>query len=245
MPEDLVFANTKLSTKPDGTMRCDGWPVAGEITQRFGIPSVTGNKHGGMDIAADTGTPVRAPAAGILKRHSLDEQAWQFGNWVVLDHQNTKWYSAYGHLSKFEAPEGPVDAGAVIGYVGNTGISTGPHLHWAVGTQALFALDFDQLRDPASFIGTIPAAAKTAPAPGAVTATEARFAALEKRMERLERIVCANGVRIPVPGPDGAQAKDANGALRWQMLTGEAALDFVFKKGDSLHLAIALMQDPG
>jgi|GEM_PF-2637071 len=177
----LVFARTELRGERAVGSRVEGVPLSGVITQVFGQLSVTGRKHGGIDIAAPEGTPVRAPAAGILRRHSLAEQAWDFGNWVVIDHPGTPWYSAYAHLSGFGAPEGPVEAGDIIGYVGATGLAFGAHLHWAVSTSPWFALDFTQLRDPLDFV------------PGPLS--------IEERVARLERVLAANGVR-PTAAPE-------------------------------------------
>lgn len=171
----LRFANTRVS--PEGRQRTvAGWPVAGLVTQLFGVTSVTGSRHGGVDIAAQEGTPIRAPAAGLLRRHSLAERAWEFGNWVAVDHPGTPWYSAYAHLSAFEAAEGPVEAGAIVGYAGATGVAFGAHLHWALGTDPWFGLDFTKLADPLGFA-----------AGGSME--------LEARLERLERILAGNGLR--------------------------------------------------
>lgn len=214
---DLEFRGTEF---PGGSARggsVAGWPCAGPITQGFGEPSVTGRGHGGIDIAATTGTPVFAPATGVLVRHSLAESDWEFGNWVAIDHPGTRWYSAYAHLSAFGAPEGPVEAGEVIGYAGETGVAFGAHLHWAVGTSPWFALDFDQLRSPADFV--------VAPPPAAVLSLDARVA-------RLERVVAGNGVRLPRAGGTG-----------WDLVTGEAALSFIDRDGHSLHLGLARTQD--
>lgn len=177
----LAFVRTELRGGRIAGARIEGLPLSGAITQIFGQMSVTGRKHGGIDIAANEGTPVRAPAPGILRRHSLAEHPWDFGNWVVIDHPGTPWYSAYAHLSKFGAAEGPVETGDIIGYAGATGFAFGAHLHWAVSTSPWFALDFTQLRDPLDFV------------PGPLS--------LEARVARLERVLAANGVR-PADTPE-------------------------------------------
>lgn len=167
---DLVFAETTLEGGNVVGGKLLRWPVAGEITQVFGQTSVTGARHGGMDIAASEGTPIFAPAAGILR-----QQCWgDFGQWVLIDHPETPWYSAYAHLSAFRAPDGPVEAGAMIGLVGATGVAFGAHLHWAVSTNAGFALNFDELRDPAAFLR--------------------EDMDLSERVQRLERLIGGNGV---------------------------------------------------
>ncbi len=85
--------------------------------------------HRGIDYAAPTGTPVRATANGII---SFSGSQKGYGNLVVLKH-NGKYESAYGHLSRFASGMGKgkrVSQGDVIGYVGSTGMATGPHLHY-------------------------------------------------------------------------------------------------------------------
>ena len=85
--------------------------------------------HKGIDYAAPTGTPVRATANGII---TFSGSQKGYGNLVVLKH-NGKFESAYGHLSRFASGMGKgkrVNQGDVIGYVGSTGMATGPHLHY-------------------------------------------------------------------------------------------------------------------
>ena len=109
------------------------WPVKGWVTSLFGVRSdpFTGQPtmHDGMDIAAPEGTVVRAPAAGMVI--FAGEQPG-YGNAVVLRHGrgiNT----FYGHLVKSLVNEGQrVPSGTPIALVGNTGRSTGPHLHYEV-----------------------------------------------------------------------------------------------------------------
>lgn len=85
--------------------------------------------HRGIDYAAPTGTPVKATANGII---TFSGSQKGYGNLVVLKH-NGKFESAYGHLSRFAGGIGKgkrVNQGDVIGYVGSTGMATGPHLHY-------------------------------------------------------------------------------------------------------------------
>ncbi len=97
-----------------------GWrnhPVLG--TNRF---------HTGMDIGADTGTPVVATYSGQV---SIADWLGGYGLTVVLDHRNKSKETLYGHMSElFVRPGEWVEQGEVIGRVGNTGMSTGPHLHF-------------------------------------------------------------------------------------------------------------------
>jgi hypothetical protein len=85
--------------------------------------------HKGADFAAPTGTPVLAPADGTV---SLARFTFMNGNLVILDHgQNL--YTIYAHLDAMDVKAGEkVATGEVIGKVGTTGRSTGPHLHWGV-----------------------------------------------------------------------------------------------------------------
>lgn len=85
--------------------------------------------HRGIDYAAPTGTPVKATSSGIV---AFSGSQKGYGNLVVLKH-NGKYETAYGHLSRFASglSKGKrVNQGDVIGYVGSTGMATGPHLHY-------------------------------------------------------------------------------------------------------------------
>ncbi len=87
------------------------------------------SQHGGIDIAAPWGTPILAPAAGTVAFAGR----WSIrGNVVILDH-GTGVHTVHGHMMNFAvAPGQTVAAGQPVGYVGSTGLSTGPHLHWEV-----------------------------------------------------------------------------------------------------------------
>ncbi|NBQ71014.1 MAG: M23 family peptidase, partial [Nitrosomonadaceae bacterium] len=85
--------------------------------------------HRGIDYAAPTGTPVKATASGIV---TFSGSQKGYGNLVVLKH-NGKYETAYGHLSRFASGMSKgkrISQGDVIGYVGSTGMATGPHLHY-------------------------------------------------------------------------------------------------------------------
>ena len=119
-----------------------GWikPVEGSITTRFGEQrsyngSPPAGHHGGTDIGADTGTPIAAANNG---RVVLARQLSLRGNMVIIDHGGGL-FTGYGHMSSFAVAEGQVvQQGDIIGYVGTTGLSTGPHLHWEMVTNGVF-----------------------------------------------------------------------------------------------------------
>jgi murein DD-endopeptidase MepM/ murein hydrolase activator NlpD len=109
------------------------WPVKGWVTSGFGYrQSPYGGRsefHKGIDIAAKAGNPIIAPADGIVTEsvNSAD-----MGNYVVLDHKNGI-STSYAHMLRSAVYKGKnVKKGEVIGYVGNSGRSTGSHLHYSV-----------------------------------------------------------------------------------------------------------------
>jgi len=123
-------------------------PLEGDdtTTSNFGPRSdpFTGGTamHAGMDFRGETGTPIRAPGAGKVLRA---EVAGGYGNLVELDHGNGI-TTRYGHLSAFDVKEGQlVSPGQIIGRVGSTGRSTGPHLHYETRLS-------DEARNPLKFI---------------------------------------------------------------------------------------------
>ena len=110
------------------------WPVQGRISGRFGNQRVYNgtpkSPHSGMDIAVATGTPVKAPANGVIT--FADPGLYLTGGTVVLDHGHGI-SSNFLHLSRIDAKVGDiVKQGDVIGAVGATGRATGPHLHWGM-----------------------------------------------------------------------------------------------------------------
>jgi murein DD-endopeptidase MepM/ murein hydrolase activator NlpD len=110
------------------------WPVQGRISGRFGNARVyngqPGAGHSGMDIAAPAGTPVKAPAAGIVTFAAPD--LYLTGGTLLLDH-GFGVSSNFLHLSRIDVKVGDrVEQGQIIAAVGATGRATGPHLHWGM-----------------------------------------------------------------------------------------------------------------
>jgi len=109
------------------------WPVRGSVNSEYGnrkSPWQEGREfHSGIDIRAGSGTAIYAPAAGTVVHAGV---AQDYGTAIVLDHgQDIR--SLYGHLSKVSVQPGQrVVRGTVIGYTGNTGRSSGPHLHYEI-----------------------------------------------------------------------------------------------------------------
>lgn len=86
--------------------------------------------HWGMDFTAPRGTPIYATGDGIVKR--ADNRAAGFGKHIRIDH-GFGYVSLYAHMSKYKVKRGQkVKRGEIIGYVGNTGRSAGPHLHYEI-----------------------------------------------------------------------------------------------------------------
>jgi murein DD-endopeptidase MepM/ murein hydrolase activator NlpD len=123
------------------------WPVRGRISGRFGNQRVyngtPGTAHSGMDIAAARGTPVKAPAAGVV---TLADDLYITGGTILLDHGHGV-SSNFLHLSRMDVKVGDeVAQGQVLGAVGATGRATGPHLHWGMNW-------FDVRVDPLLVLG--------------------------------------------------------------------------------------------
>ncbi|HEX6350178.1 MAG TPA: peptidoglycan DD-metalloendopeptidase family protein [Candidatus Dormibacteraeota bacterium] len=164
-PDRLAYEQQQLDTTTDsaafdatlggiaigaggGTGRF-GWPVvvpAGQkapITQRFGCTDLAGEPykaecpskrwHSGLDLAEPKGTPVFAADSGVVRVYS---SSTGYGNHILLVHGNG-YATLYGHLSSFAVTDGQVvKRGEMIGQVGSTGFSTGPHLHFEIRYQA-------------------------------------------------------------------------------------------------------------
>jgi murein DD-endopeptidase MepM/ murein hydrolase activator NlpD len=101
------------------------WPVAGSVTSEYG--NRWGRLHAGIDIAAPTGTPIWAAKSGDV---IFAGQQSGYGNVIIIDHGDG-FSTVYAHQSRLVASDGQsVSQGQTIGYVGTTGHSTGPHVHF-------------------------------------------------------------------------------------------------------------------
>ena len=103
------------------------------ITDKFGyrIHPITKKRHhhSGIDMSAKIGTPIYAPADGVVE---YAKYKGSYGNYLLINHP-FGFKTAYGHLEKFTVKSGDyINKGDLIGYVGNTGRSTGPHLHYEI-----------------------------------------------------------------------------------------------------------------
>lgn len=144
------------------------WPAAGPETSAFGVKRVLNGEakspHGGIDIGAPAGTPVRAPADAVV----ADVGHYYFcGKTLTLD-MGQGLYSVYCHLSRIKVKPGDhVNQGQLVGKIGATGRTTGPNLHWTVRLNGAAV-------DPHVFLGAnapAPKPASDAPPKPAATAT--------------------------------------------------------------------------
>ena len=133
------------------------WSHLGKINNEFGFRrNPFGGRayefHAGMDIDGERGDVIVAPANGVIVK-----AGWQggYGNMIEVDHGNGL-TTRYGHLSKIEIQVGDtVNRGQIIGYVGSTGRSTGPHLHYELRLN-------DKAINPRRFLPPEPSEIKTA-----------------------------------------------------------------------------------
>ncbi|HEV2607954.1 MAG TPA: M23 family metallopeptidase, partial [Xanthomonadaceae bacterium] len=110
------------------------WPVKGRISGVFGSQRIyngtPASAHSGVDVAAAKGTPIHAPAGGIVTFANPD--LYLTGGTVLIDHGHGV-SSNFLHLSRIDVKVGDrVEQGQIIGLVGATGRATGPHMHWGM-----------------------------------------------------------------------------------------------------------------
>jgi murein DD-endopeptidase MepM/ murein hydrolase activator NlpD len=127
------------------------WPSLGPITGVYGSQRILNGKpmqpHFGVDVGAPTGAPVRAAAAGTVTL--AYDQLYFAGRSVMIDH-GMGVSTIYIHLNEIKVKQGDTVAqGQLIGTIGNTGRSTGAHLHWGLNW-------FHEPLDPATVVGPMP-----------------------------------------------------------------------------------------
>jgi murein DD-endopeptidase MepM/ murein hydrolase activator NlpD len=148
----IDYSNIKLIQPVSPTV--PGTSVGGIISQAFGENPQAYKRfgqagHNGIDYAVPVGTPVMAAADGIVKKAEFDKNG--YGNFVLILHGTG--YTLYGHLSKILVDVLQlVNVGEVIGYSGNTGNSTGAHLHFELRIPEEKSKDYPQgAVDPSPF----------------------------------------------------------------------------------------------
>jgi murein DD-endopeptidase MepM/ murein hydrolase activator NlpD len=125
-----ILESLRYGSAPNGRLM---WPVAGRLVSGFGnrLHPILGyvRAHSGVDLAAPNGTPIFAADGGEVLQASY---SGGYGNSVLIYHGGG-FATFYGHMSGFAVSQGQmVKRGQVIGYVGATGLATGPHLHFEV-----------------------------------------------------------------------------------------------------------------
>ncbi len=138
------------STSINAFEKIFSWPIKGIITGTYGTKRILNGKprapHYGIDIAAPKGTPVRAPQAGIIR---MAKNLYFTGLTIILDHGHGL-SSTFLHLSGTKIKVGQrVQKNQIIGNVGSTGRSTGPHLDWRINL-------LKKRLDPHLIAGTMP-----------------------------------------------------------------------------------------
>lgn len=134
------------------------WPVDGQVTDCFGGPrGIDGSFHDGVDFNAAVGTPVKVVETGKVYQTCscvIGDRycCGGYGNNIVVKH-SASLYTRYAHLSKLNLKkDDDVKTGEVIGLSGNTGYSTGPHLHFATYTSEKLYSKGDYSQNPFRFL---------------------------------------------------------------------------------------------
>jgi murein DD-endopeptidase MepM/ murein hydrolase activator NlpD len=109
------------------------WPVKGLISSPYGyrVHPIDSTKsfHNGLDISGTKGTPIKAAMAGKVAKIGIN---FLYGNYVIISHDDG-FQTLYGHLSGVSCKEGKyIEQGSEVGKMGNTGYSTGDHLHFSI-----------------------------------------------------------------------------------------------------------------
>lgn len=150
-PGELAQMNAarRIPVTSDGWRQAFIWPVKGRISGVFGSQRIyagePGSPHSGVDVAVPTGTPIVAPADGVVILAAAAPFTLE-GNLLIVNH-GLGLSSVFLHLSRIDVKQGDrVKQGQPIGAVGMTGRATGPHLHWGMRWQS-------ERMDPQPFVG--------------------------------------------------------------------------------------------
>ena len=150
-PGELAQINAarRINAASDGWRQNFIWPARGRISGVFGSQRIyrgePGAPHSGVDVAGTTGTPVVAPASGVVVLAAASPFTLE-GNLLMIDH-GMGLNSVFLHLSRIDVNVGNVvRQGQLIGAIGMTGRTTGPHLHWGMKWN-------DERIDPAPLAG--------------------------------------------------------------------------------------------
>ncbi len=148
---NLAGRSRSIFARADVNILPSGWPINGRLMDGYGHRSDPfsgeGAMHTGVDISAPMGTQVKATGDGIIVHASWNNG---YGRCVIVDHGNG-YQTWYAHLSEIEVREGQeIRQGEIVGAVGNTGRSTGPHLHYEVRIHSTPV-------NPYRFLSTVPA----------------------------------------------------------------------------------------
>jgi murein DD-endopeptidase MepM/ murein hydrolase activator NlpD len=133
----LLVDPSRLPQKRSGVL---AWPLMGRTSQGYGNTPFSRSSgfysvHNGIDISGKVGAPVHSAeygkVLGVGDTDSFCKKA-AYGKWILIEHENNL-ATLYAHLSKIDVTPGQtITRGALVGYVGNTGLTTGPHLHLTV-----------------------------------------------------------------------------------------------------------------
>jgi len=152
-PGELAQINAArhITVESDGWRQRFMWPVRGRVSGFFGSQRIyhgePGAPHNGVDIAGTTGTPVAAPADGVVILAAPSPFTLE-GNLLMIDH-GMGLNSAFLHLSRIDVKKGDhIHQGQIIGAIGMTGRATGPHLHWGMKWE-------DERLDPQALAGAM------------------------------------------------------------------------------------------
>lgn len=149
---DRINAARALNSDSEGWRQDFIWPASGRISGVFGSQRIyrgePGSYHTGVDIARPSGTPVVAPADGVVILAAQTPFTLE-GHLLMIDH-GMGLNSAFLHLSRIDVGEGDrVTRGQRIGAIGSSGRATGPHLHWSMKWR-------DERLDPQLLAGPMP-----------------------------------------------------------------------------------------